>query len=43
MPKDAIFTFDEITWDAAQRRGMCFPTDRVALALAADPRVETAA
>jgi teichuronic acid biosynthesis glycosyltransferase TuaH len=36
---DAIFTFDEITWDAAQRRGMCFPTDRVALALAEDPRV----
>ena len=40
MSTDAIFTFDEITWDAAQRRGMCFPTDRVALALAADPRVE---
>jgi teichuronic acid biosynthesis glycosyltransferase TuaH len=38
--RDAIFTFDEITWDAAQRRGMCFPTDRVALALAEDPRVE---
>ncbi len=37
---DAVFTFDEITWDAAQRRGMCFPTDRVALALAADQRVE---
>jgi teichuronic acid biosynthesis glycosyltransferase TuaH len=37
---DAIFTFDEITWDAAQKRGMCFPTDRVALALADDPRVE---
>ncbi len=37
---DAIFTFDDITWEAAQRRGMCFPTDRVALALASDPRVE---
>lgn len=37
---DAIFTFDEITWEAAQQRGMCFPTDRVALALAGDPRVE---
>jgi glycosyltransferase involved in cell wall biosynthesis len=37
---DAIFTFEEITWDAAQQRGMCFPSDRVALALAADPRVE---
>jgi teichuronic acid biosynthesis glycosyltransferase TuaH len=38
--RDAIFTFDEITWEAAQQRGMCFPTDRVALALAADPKVE---
>jgi teichuronic acid biosynthesis glycosyltransferase TuaH len=37
---DAIFTFDDITWDAAQRRGMCFPTDRVALALSRDSRVE---
>jgi teichuronic acid biosynthesis glycosyltransferase TuaH len=37
---DAIFTFDDITWEAAQRRGMCFPTDRVALALVGDPRVE---
>lgn len=36
---DAIFTFDEITWAAAQKRGMCFPTDRVALALADDARV----
>jgi teichuronic acid biosynthesis glycosyltransferase TuaH len=40
MASDAIFTFDEITWDAAQRRGMCFTTDRVAMALAADRRVE---
>jgi teichuronic acid biosynthesis glycosyltransferase TuaH len=39
QPADAIFTFDEITWAAAQQRGMCFPTDRVALALAEDPRV----
>jgi len=38
-PLDAIFTFDEITWDAAQKRGMCFPTDRVALSLAEDSRV----
>lgn len=37
---DAIFTFDEITWDAAWRRGMCFPTDRVALALSEDPRID---
>jgi teichuronic acid biosynthesis glycosyltransferase TuaH len=38
--RDAIFTFDEITWAAAQQRGMCFPTDRVAMALAEDPGVE---
>jgi teichuronic acid biosynthesis glycosyltransferase TuaH len=38
--RDAIFTYDDITWEAAQRRGMCFPTDRVALALTKDPRVE---
>jgi teichuronic acid biosynthesis glycosyltransferase TuaH len=37
--RDAIFGFDEITWEAAQRRGMCFPTDRLALALAEDARV----
>ncbi len=37
--RDAIFTFDDITWQAAQERGMCFPTDRVAMALAEDPRV----
>jgi teichuronic acid biosynthesis glycosyltransferase TuaH len=40
MGDDAIFTYDEITWAAAQRRGMCFPTDRVALAMSTDPRVE---
>jgi hypothetical protein len=39
MSRDAIFTFDDITWAAAQERGMCFPTDRVALALIEDPRV----
>jgi glycosyltransferase involved in cell wall biosynthesis len=39
MGDDAIFTYDEITWDAAQRRGMCFTTDRVALAMSEDPRV----
>ena len=38
--RDAIFTFDEITWEAAQERGMCFPTDRVAMALIDDERVE---
>jgi glycosyltransferase involved in cell wall biosynthesis len=40
MSRNAIFTFDEITWSAAQARGMCFPTDRVALALIEDPEVE---
>lgn len=40
MPIDAIFTYDEITWAAAQERGMCFPTDRVAMALIEDPQVE---
>lgn len=37
--RDAIFTFDDITWAAAQQRGMCFPQDRVALALIDDERV----
>lgn len=36
---DVIFTFDDITWAAAQQRGMCFPQDRVALALIDDERV----
>ena len=36
---DVIFTFDDITWAAAQRRGMCFPQDRVALALIDDERI----
>ena len=40
MVCDAIFTFDDITWAAARERGMCFPTDRVALALIEDPRVD---
>ena len=39
MPRDAIFTFDEVTWEAAQQRGMCFTPDQVALALIDDPRV----
>lgn len=38
--RDAIFTYDEITWAAAQERGMCFPTDRVAMALIEAPQVE---
>jgi len=36
---DVIFTFDDITWAAAQQRGMCFPQDRVALALIDDERI----
>lgn len=36
---DVIFTFDDVTWDAAQRRGMCFSQDRALLALLEDPRV----
>jgi glycosyltransferase involved in cell wall biosynthesis len=31
--RDVLFTFDAITWDAVQRRGMCFPEDRLAEAL----------
>jgi teichuronic acid biosynthesis glycosyltransferase TuaH len=36
---DVIFSFDDITWAAAQQRGMCFPQDRVALALIDDERI----
>lgn len=36
---DVIFTFDDVTWDAAQQRGMCFSQDRALLALLEDPRV----
>ncbi len=38
--REVIFTFDDVTWEAAQRRGMCFTTDRVALALLNDPRID---
>jgi teichuronic acid biosynthesis glycosyltransferase TuaH len=37
--RDVVFTFDAITWDAAQRRGMCFPEDRLAKALIDSPDV----
>src|SRR5215210_5285227 len=37
--RDVIFTFDDVTWDVAQRRGMCFSEDRLAEALLAHPRV----
>jgi len=38
--REAIFTFDDMTWAAAQARGMCFPQDRLALALLEDPAIE---
>lgn len=36
----AIYTFDDMTWAAAQRRGMCFPQDQLVLALLRDPAIE---
>src|SRR3954452_3151452 len=38
--KHAIYTFDDMTWSAAQRRGMCFPQDQLVLALLRDQAVE---
>lgn len=38
--RHVIFTFDDITWDAAQRRGMNFSQDQILLALMDDPAVE---
>ncbi|MGN6257814.1 MAG: glycosyltransferase [Solirubrobacterales bacterium] len=38
--KHAIYTFDDITWAAAQRRGMCFPQDQLVLAMLRDPAIE---
>jgi len=38
--RQVIFSFDDLTWAAAQKRGMCFPQDQLALALIDDPRVE---
>lgn len=38
--RHAIFTFDDMTWAAARERGMCFPQDRLVLALMGDPAVE---
>jgi glycosyltransferase involved in cell wall biosynthesis len=36
----AIYTFDDMTWAAAQRRGMCFPQDQLVLAMLRDPAIE---
>jgi glycosyltransferase involved in cell wall biosynthesis len=38
--RHVIFGFDELTWAAAQERGMFSPQDQLALALLDDPRVE---
>jgi teichuronic acid biosynthesis glycosyltransferase TuaH len=38
--REAIFTFDDMTWAAAQARGMCFPQDRLALAMLEDADLE---
>jgi teichuronic acid biosynthesis glycosyltransferase TuaH len=38
--RHVIYTFDDMTWSAAQRRGMCFPQDQLVLALLRDPAIE---
>ena len=38
--RHVIYTFDDMTWAAAQERGMCFPQDQLVLALLDDPAVE---
>ena len=38
--RHVIYTFDDMTWAAAQARGMCFPQDQLVLALLDDPEVE---
>lgn len=38
--KHAIYTFDDMTWAAAQRRGMCFPQDQLVLAMLREPAIE---
>jgi glycosyltransferase involved in cell wall biosynthesis len=38
--RHVVFTFDDITWDAAQRRGMSFSQDQVLLGLMEDAAVE---
>lgn len=38
--RHVVFTFDDITWDAAQRRGMSFTQDQILLGLMDDPAVE---
>jgi teichuronic acid biosynthesis glycosyltransferase TuaH len=38
--RHVVFTFDDVTWDSAQRRGMNFSEDQVLLGLMGDPAVE---
>ncbi len=38
--KHAIYTFDDMTWAAARRRGMCFPQDQLVLAMLREPGIE---
>jgi len=38
--RHVVFTWDDITWDAAQRRGMSFSQDQVLIGLMEDPAVE---
>lgn len=40
MRRHVIYTFDDMTWAAAQERGMCFPQDQLVLSLLDDPEVE---
>jgi glycosyltransferase involved in cell wall biosynthesis len=40
MHRHVIYTFDDMTWAAAQERGMCFPQDQLVLSLLDDPEVE---
>ncbi len=38
--RHVVYTFDDMTWAAAQQRGMCFPQDQLVLSLLDDPAVE---
>jgi teichuronic acid biosynthesis glycosyltransferase TuaH len=38
--RHVVFSFDDLTWAAAQERGMCFPQDQLALSLLGDQAVE---
>jgi len=38
--RHAIFSFDDLTWAAAQKRGMFSPQDQLALSLLGDPEID---